>query len=110
MTVTLTKPKAEPAVEETDAARDRLRKLLDQLPAESLPVVEAFLRFLNRQAEEQKPVVLTEPQPAEEKRPSPRYPDTVTAPISALREVIGIMPPVGGDALEDSEALYDGES
>ncbi len=108
MTVTLTKPKAEPAVEETDAARDRLRKLLDQLPAESLPVVEAFLRFLNRQAEEQKPVVLTEPQSAGEKQHSPRYPDTVTVPISALREVIGILPEgYEGDALADTEALYD---
>ncbi len=107
MTVTLTEPQVEDATDETEADREHLHKLLDKLPAESLPVVEAFLRFLNRQAEEQKPVILTEPQAAGEKRPPYRYP-AVAAPISALREVIGILPEgYEGDALADTEALYD---
>jgi len=28
-------------------------------------------------------------------------------PVATLRELIGIMPLVGGDALADTEALYD---
>lgn len=47
-------------------------------------------------------VVVTE----QEERPPYLYP-TVLLPPSALDGLIGIMPPVGGDALADTEALYD---
>ena len=37
-----------------------------------------------------------------------RYP-TVPVPASSLGKFIDLMPPVGGDALADTEALYDGD-
>ncbi len=107
MTLTLTEAEVE-AAHEREAARDRLNKLLDQLPAESLPVVEAFLRFLNRLDVEQKSVVLTEPQFVEDERPSDCRPTVIVAPISTLREVIDILPDgYTGDALSDTQVLYD---
>ncbi len=44
--------------------------------------------------------------------PSPlppyKYP-TVSVPFAQLEGLIGLLPPVGGDALADTEALYDGD-
>ena len=83
--------------------RDHILSLLDDLPPESLAVVEQFVRFLREQTRQGRPVVSV----SEEKdRPSYRYP-TVPLPVSALDGLVGIMPPVGGDALADTEALYD---
>jgi hypothetical protein len=41
-----------------------------------------------------------------EERPPYVYP-TVPLPTSVVDGLIGIVPPVGGDALADTEALYD---
>ena len=41
-----------------------------------------------------------------EEQPSYVYP-TVPLPTSVVDGLIGIVPPVGGDALADTEALYD---
>ncbi|MBU0702484.1 MAG: hypothetical protein KKC18_01280 [Chloroflexi bacterium] len=77
--------------------------LLDDLPPESLNLVERFVQFLQEQVRLGKPVVVASEQ---EERPSYRYP-TVPLPPSALDGLIGIMPPVGGNALADTESLYD---
>jgi hypothetical protein len=83
--------------------RDHILSLLDDLPPESLAVVEQFVRFLREQTRQGQPVVSV----SEEKdRPSYHYP-TIPLPVSVLDGLIGIMPPVGGDALADTEALYD---
>jgi len=84
------------------ATRKRIVSLLGDLPAESLTVVEQFVRFLRQQAQRMQPVVIA----PEEEAPPFRYP-TVPLPASVLDGLIGIMPPVGGDALADTEALYD---
>ena len=49
--------------------------------------------------------VLNTPERAPTSRPRAQYP-TRPQPLSALKPLIGSMP-VGGDALKDSEALYD---
>ncbi len=82
--------------------QNRILALLGDLPSESLTVVEQFVRFLREQARTARPVVIT---PTEEPPPF-RYP-TVPLPPSVLDGLVGIMPPVGGDALADTEALYD---
>ena len=80
--------------------REHLNALLADLPPESLPVAEQFLQFLQQQARRGQPVKL-----AEERTPY-LYP-TVALPASSLDAWIGIAPAVGGDALADTEALYD---
>jgi len=85
------------------ATRDRIVSLLGDLPAESLNVVEQFVRFLRQQAQRRQLVVTTS---AEEERLPYAYP-TIPLPASVLDGLIGIMPPAGGDALADTEALYD---
>lgn len=82
----------------------RIHQLLDELPAASLTVVERFVAFVHNQAQQGEPVVV-----ASDRDSAPyRYP-TVSLPASALSKLIGLMPPVGGDALADTEALYDGD-
>lgn len=46
--------------------------------------------------------------PATAEKPPYLYP-TMPAPFSVFDGLIGIMPPVDGDALADTEALYDGD-
>jgi len=83
--------------------KQRIVNVLDRLPGESLTVVDQFVRFLENQAQQGRPVVAA----AEAlEKPRFRYP-TVPLPPSSLDNLIGIMPPVGGDALADTEALYD---
>jgi len=81
--------------------RNSFHQLLDNLPPESREVAEQFLRFLDEQARHGRPVVSTASQAF-----VPRYP-TVPLPPSALDSLVNLMPAVGGDALIDSEALYD---
>lgn len=83
--------------------RSRILSLLNDLPPESLTVVERFVQFLREQARREQPVVTVSEQ---QKRPPYLYP-TVPLPASVLDGLIGIMPPVEGDALADTEALYD---
>lgn len=76
--------------------RERIIALVQSLPAESLPIVEAFVRFVQAQQ------VATLTQPA-----TPwRYP-TVAAPTAVLDRLTGLLSDVEGDALADTEALYD---
>lgn len=82
--------------------RSHIAALLDDLPPDSLRVVEQFVEFLHVQARQGRPVVSA---PNLQYLPY-RYP-TVPLPASSLDSLIGIMPPVGGDALADTEALYD---
>jgi hypothetical protein len=85
------------------STRQAILDLLDELPPESLTVVETFIRFIRDQTQRGKPVIVA-PDLAE--LPPFRYP-TVAVPASSLDGLVGIMPPVGGDALADTEALYD---
>ncbi len=85
------------------STRQSILDLLDELPPESLTVVETFVRFLREQAQQGKLVVAA---PDQAELPRFRYP-TVPVPPSSLDGLIGIMPAVGGDALADTEALYD---
>lgn len=78
--------------------------LLADLPPESLRLVEQFALFLREQSRQgQKVTAMADDQP---KRPY-LYP-TRSVPTETLDGLIGMMPSLGGDALEDSEALYDG--
>ena len=87
----------------TRATRSRIVALLEDLPPESLTLVERFIQFLRDQARRGQPVGSV---PVREKRPPYVYP-TVPLSASVLDGLIGIMPPVEGDALADTEALYD---
>lgn len=78
--------------------RHTIKALIDELPAESLPTVETFIRFVQAQQ--------AEATPAAESRPPWRYP-TVPVPAESLDRLVGIMPDVEGDALRDTEAVYD---
>ena len=87
----------------TQATRSRIVALLKDLPPESLTLVERFVQFLRDQARRGQPVGSVSVR--EERRPYV-YP-TVPLPASVLDGLVGIMPPVEGDALADTEALYD---
>jgi hypothetical protein len=73
--------------------------LLDQLPPDSLPMVETFIRFMQTQPEQAKPKPLQTSTPW-------LYP-TVPVPAANLDRLVGIMPDIEGDALADTEMLYD---
>jgi hypothetical protein len=88
---------------ETWTVRNRILSLLNDLSPESLIVVERFVQFLREQARRDRPVVAVS---EKKERPPYLYP-TVPLSASVLDGLIGIMPPVEGDALADTEALYD---
>ncbi|MBC8503222.1 MAG: hypothetical protein H8D34_00040 [Chloroflexi bacterium] len=78
--------------------------LLADLPPESVRLVEQFVLFLREQAHQnQKTVTITKG-----KQRIPYLYPTVAVPAKSLDGLIGIMPPLGGNALEDAEALYNG--
>ncbi len=77
---------------DVQATENRIFTLIHELPPERLPVVEQFIRALKEQLEEGHPPY--------------KYP-TVRVPASVLLELDSILSPIGGDALADSEALYD---
>ena len=86
------------------STRQSILDLLDELPPESLTVVETFVRFLREQAQQGKPVA-TAPTPTE--LPRFHYP-TVSVPASSLDKWMDLVPQgYEGDALADTEALYD---
>jgi hypothetical protein len=88
-------------VEETT---ERVLALLADLPPQSLPVVERFVQFLQEQAENGQPLVLS---PVKEERPPYKYP-TVPVPALSLSSWLNLVPEgYEGDALADTEALYD---
>jgi len=88
---------------ETWTAKNRILSLLNDLSPENLTVVERFVQFLREQVQRDQPIVAVS---EKEERPPYLYP-TVPLPASVLDGLIGIMPPVEGDALADTEALYD---
>lgn len=91
-----------------ETAKGVITTLLDDLPPESLPVVQQFVEFLRQQAQQGRPVVTTPSTTTEPKAPY-IYP-TVTAPYSALEGLTHILAEgYEGDALADTEALYDGD-
>jgi hypothetical protein len=75
--------------------RRRIQKLLEKMPAEELRFVEQFVQFIDQEGYS---VI---------KESTEHYP-TVSLPANTFSQLIGLMPPIGGDALQDSEALYDG--
>ena len=88
--------------------KQRIAELLDDLPVKSLPVVEQFVRFLNEQTRLGQAVVTASDTSVAGDEASPPFRDpTVPLSPSVLDGLVGIMPPVGGDALADTEELYD---
>jgi len=88
----------------TRAAQSRILSLLNELPPESLALVERFVQFLREQAQRGQPVVVASEQ---EERPLYIYP-TVPVPPSSLDKWMNLLPEgYEGDALADTEALYD---
>jgi len=85
-----------------DQVHNRILAVLEKLPPESLVVVEQFVRFVQEQAQKGQ-VVETVVQP----RGAPYLYPTVPVPAATLLALSGIMPPVDGDALADTEALYE---
>lgn len=81
------------------ATRQNILLLLEQLPPDDLQTVEKFIRFMQTQSEQ------APSKPAEATTPW-LYP-TVAVPAASLDKLVGIMPGVEGDALADTEALYD---
>jgi len=80
------------ALVSTQLSKHRIVELLDELAPESLKMVEQFVCFLRQQG----PVVV-----------EPRY-ATVLAPASSLDAWAGLLSEgYMGDALADTEALYD---
>lgn len=77
--------------------------LLNDLPPESLVVVEQFIQFLHQQAQQGQPVVTVFDKPT----PYYRY-QTVLLPASTLDGWLKLLSEgYEGDALADTEALYD---
>ena len=83
-------------------SKQKIYDLLDDLPPEALETVEGFVRFLRDQVKQALSTVGTETDPSA----SFRYP-TVSLPLATLSGLVGIMPPVGGDALAETETVYD---
>jgi hypothetical protein len=83
-----------------EAIQKHILVLLADLPTDSLAFVEQLVLFLRERT--QPPATLA----AREKRAPYLYP-TVPVPSSLVDGLVSIMPPVGGDALADTEALYD---
>ena len=83
------------------SAPERLQALLADLPPDSLPVAEQFLQFLRDQARRGQAVKLVAARPVYE------YP-TVALPAASLDNWLNLAPDgYDGDALADTEALYD---
>jgi hypothetical protein len=84
--------------------QSRILALLNSLSPESLPVVEQFARFLQEQSQQGRPVAMI----SEQKRQfSYRYPTIALAPSSLDRWLNLVPEGYEGDALADTEALYD---
>ncbi|HUX77525.1 MAG TPA: hypothetical protein VMY40_12915 [Anaerolineae bacterium] len=86
------------------STQSRIVALLEGLPPESLTLVERFVQFLRDQARRGQPVGSVS---VGEERPSYVYP-TVPVPPSSLDGWLDLVPEgYEGDALADTEALYD---
>jgi hypothetical protein len=80
--------------------RTVLHKAIELLPEYILPDLARFIEFLRFKTGEVQTSVFTA-------TTAYRYP-TITLPATTLHELVGIMPSdFAGDALTDTEALYD---
>jgi hypothetical protein len=90
---------------EAQVVRDHILSLLGDLPLESLNVVNQFVQFLHERARQGQPVVSKSDD--EDKSPYFYYP-SVGVPAKSLDGLIGLLSEgYEGDALADTEALYD---
>jgi len=79
--------------------RQNILTLLDKLPLENLLMVETFVRFVR----DQQHTISTS---FTNDQAQWRYPTIPTTTVN-LDNLIGIMQDVGGDALADTESMYD---
>ncbi len=85
-------------------APERISAMIEDLPAESVTLVEQFVRLLRQQAKKSRAV---QPAAGREERPPYLYP-TVALPASSLNNWLDLVPEgYEGDALTDTESLYD---
>jgi hypothetical protein len=82
-----------------------LTAILAELPPESVQALEQFARFLREQARRGQPATARR----QKGKQQPYLYPTIAVPASSVEKWIGLFPGEGyeGDALEDSEALYD---
>ena len=86
------------------STRQTILDLLDELPPERLTVVETLVRLVRDQAQRGKPGIVA---PDSAGLPCFRYP-TVPVPACSLDKWMDLVPQgYKGDALADTEALYD---
>lgn len=86
------------------AVRDHILSLLNDLPPESLSVVERFVEFIHEQARRGQSVMSKS---VKEEKPPYLFP-SVSIPASSLDALTDLLPEgYEGDALADTEALYD---
>lgn len=90
------------AQENGKQTRQRLIALLEEMSARDLDIIEKFTLFIRQQGGQSVVAV------AEREGEIPYQYPTVPVPASVFSELAGIMPPVGGNALADTESLYDG--
>ena len=89
---------------QTQVVRDHILSLLDDLPPESLNVVNQFVQFLHERARQGQPVVSK----SDDEGKAPYLYPSVGVPATSLDGLIGLLPGgYEGDALADTEALYD---
>ena len=82
----------------------KISSLLNELSPENLQLVEQFVYFLREQARRGQPIGIVE---GKGKKQPYLYP-TVAVPASSLDNWLNLVPGgYEGDALKDSEALYD---
>ena len=79
--------------------RQKIIALLDELPADSLPMVETFIRFMQTQQPD-KTLEKSEQTPW-------LYPTVPVPPESLMKWTDLLLSGYEGDALADTEALYD---
>ncbi len=88
----------------TQRVSSHILALLDELPPESLVVVEQFVKSLREQVRQGQTVTAVS---QGEERPPYIYP-TVAVPPSSIDAWLNLIPEgYEGDALADTEALYD---
>jgi hypothetical protein len=88
------------SVEDT---KEKIEELLDTLSHDNLVMVQRFIEFLHERTRQGQPIVTK----AEDEKPPYLYP-TIENPASSLDAWLDLIPGgCGGDALADTEALYD---
>ena len=83
------------------STRQTILALLEELPPDSLPMVETFIRFMQAQQ------TAVGEKPTHFQQPPWRYP-TVRVPAASLDNLLGLLDEgYEGDALADTEAIYE---